>query len=492
MDVIAEDINVNSMEAEDTKQEKPDLEEAVLPSEYATSPPRPSDIQSDILCQPDEMESSALKPQYDSDTIVSPIRKLEISDDGSTTDEKKTKNSNEENSAQNGIKMEIENIITHDYGFDNIKLIASSNDYFTPNQYLVGCKWSPDGSCLLTNCADCRLRLFDLPNHLYTMQELETDEVTCLKPSLTVADGGLIYDYDWYPHMSSWSPLTCCFLSSSSETPVHLFDAFTGDIRASYNGLNYAEEITNAYSVKFSLSGDKIYCGYTNFLKIFDTAIPGSKCTTLNLKHLNDQRGMVSCIAQNPAITNLFAAGTYRSTIGLYTDEKDAICLMKGQKGGVTHLMYSTDGTKLYSGGRNDEEILCWDLRNPGDVLYVIKRTVKTNQRIYFDMTADGRFLMTGGTDGKVTFYDITNESTIENEKQLDELCHFTPHLDCTNGVSFNRRLPVIATTSGKRSYVDIVSDEEDEEMFHKVKDLKNIENTVKLWWIGRVKPSEI
>lgn len=34
------------------------------------------------------------------------------------------------------------------------------------NNYLKGCKWSPDGSCLLTNSRDHCLRLFNLPQNL--------------------------------------------------------------------------------------------------------------------------------------------------------------------------------------------------------------------------------------------------------------------------------------------------------------------------------------
>ncbi len=33
-----------------------------------------------------------------------------------------------------------------------------------------------------------------------------------------------------------------------------------------------------------------------------------------------------------------------------------------------------------------DPEILCWDLRNPGSILFTVKRDVQTNQRIYFDL----------------------------------------------------------------------------------------------------------
>ena len=48
------------------------------------------------------------------------------------------------------------------------KLINQTLDEFhnQTNNYLKGCKWSPDGSCLLTNSEDHCLRLFNLPENL--------------------------------------------------------------------------------------------------------------------------------------------------------------------------------------------------------------------------------------------------------------------------------------------------------------------------------------
>jgi len=57
-------------------------------------------------------------------------------------------------------------------------------------------------------------------------------------PAFTVKEGGLIYDACWYPFMNSWDPITCCFLSASRESPVHLWDAFTGQLRATYQPYN--------------------------------------------------------------------------------------------------------------------------------------------------------------------------------------------------------------------------------------------------------------
>jgi len=42
------------------------------------------------------------------------------------------------------------------------------------------------------------------------------------------------------------------------------------------------------------------------------------------------------------------------------------------QKGGITHVQFTPDGTKLLAGGRKDKEILVWDLRNPGKSLTLL------------------------------------------------------------------------------------------------------------------------
>lgn len=42
----------------------------------------------------------------------------------------------------------------------------------------------------------------------------------------------------------------------------------------------------------------------------------------------------------------------------------------------------------LFFTGHQDPEILCWDLREPDNVLFTLKRNVSTNQRIYFDLDA--------------------------------------------------------------------------------------------------------
>lgn len=47
---------------------------------------------------------------------------------------------------------------------------------------------------------------------------------------------------------------------------------------------------------------------------------------------------------------------------------------------------FFSDSMMSKSCSLQDPEILCWDMRNPGDILYTLQRKVTTNQRIYFDM----------------------------------------------------------------------------------------------------------
>lgn len=125
---------------------------------------------------------------------------------------------------------------------DTPKLLCVATEEYQPTDlyenFTKGCQWSPDGTCLLVPSEDFRLRIYELPRELYSGQIPLDFKETHFTPALTVKEGGLIYDTCWYPFMNSWDPATCCFLSTSRESPIHLWDAFTGELRATYRAYN--------------------------------------------------------------------------------------------------------------------------------------------------------------------------------------------------------------------------------------------------------------
>lgn len=68
---------------------------------------------------------------------------------------------------------------------------------------------APDGTCLLTNSNDTTIRLFDLPLELYNCNQISKCDFPELKPSIRTKIGGQVYDFGWYPLMSSLKPDTC-------------------------------------------------------------------------------------------------------------------------------------------------------------------------------------------------------------------------------------------------------------------------------------------
>jgi WD40 repeat protein len=112
------------------------------------------------------------------------------------------------------------------------------------NHFLKGVKWSPDGLCLLSNCDDNVARLYEVP-----YDEGATIERTA---TLAVSPGDTIFDFAWYPRMHSSQPASCCFATTSRGRPVHLWDAFTGKLRASYRWKpTHTHKHTHTHSFSF-------------------------------------------------------------------------------------------------------------------------------------------------------------------------------------------------------------------------------------------------
>ncbi|KAK2573787.1 Telomerase Cajal body protein 1 [Acropora cervicornis] len=307
---------------------------------------------------------------------------------------------------------------------------------------------------------------------------------------LKMPEGETIYDYCWYPYMSSLDPDTCCLLSSCRDHPIHMWDAFTGAIRCTYTTYNHLDEVVAANCVSFNLDGSQIYCGFNKMLRVFDTARPGRNFQERpTVVKKEGQTGIISSIAFSPDNSGLYALGSYSKSVGVYsdTDGGQLVFLLQGQQGGVTHVLFSPDGTKLYSGGRKDDEILCWDVRNPGAVLYCMMRSVDTNQRVYFDIDRSGQYIISGNADGTVAVWDSTLPPTSDDttaEATLQPVMKFIAHGDFVNGASFHPSLPLLATSSGQRQFELLGHCTDDEESMEQDSGVQ-VDNSLRIWAAG-------
>lgn len=375
-------------------------------------------------------------------------------------------------------------------------LTGSWTEYSSlPENYLKGCKWAPDGSCILTNSADNVLRVYNLPPEIYSYN---WDLLPEMSPVLRMAEGDTIYDYCWYPKMNSLDADTCFLASSSRDNPVHVWDAFYGEVRASFRPYNHLDELTAAHSLCFSPDGTQLYCGFDKTVRVFYTERPGRDCEERpTVVKKQGQSGIISCFGFSPC-QSVYACGSYSRCAGLYSCQDGTLLALLPTRhhGGLTHLLFSPDGNYLYTGGRKDPEILCWDLREPGKVVFSLKRNVDTNQRIYFDLDLSGRYLLSGDTEGVVSVWDTLTAPPDGNEELLQPQLRFQAHWDCTNGISIHPFIPLLATSSGQRQFPwpgdsegDSASEGEGGEAVLSPQEIRQ-DNALTLWWAGPLSPA--
>ncbi|KAE9607183.1 hypothetical protein Lal_00025673 [Lupinus albus] len=339
-----------------------------------------------------------------------------------------------------------------------------------PNNFLKAVKWSPDGSCFLTTSDDNTLRLFSLPGSESDVH-VDVSDDDSYAANLVMNEGESIHDFCWYPYMSASDPVTNVFATTTRDHPIHLWDATSGELRCTYRAYDAMDEITAAFSVAFNPAGTKIFAGYNKCIRIFDLHRPGRDFelySTVKDKK-EGQTGVISSIAFSPSHTGILALGSYSQTTAIYReDNMELLYVLHGQEGGVTHVQFSRDGNYLYTGGRKDPYIMCWDLRNAVDCVYKLYRASEnTNQRILFDIDPSGQHLGTGGQDGFVHLYDLQTGQWVSG---------FQAALDTVNGFSFHPFLPHAVTSSGHRRFV-IPDDDEKEDLSLSVN-----ENCVSVW----------
>lgn len=220
-----------------------------------------------------------------------------------------------------------------------------------------GLLFSPDGLCVLTS----------VKNELQLYNTHTTNEDW--KPALVCKGGDVVQSYDWYPMMNSHQPATCCFLGTARDQPVHLYDAYTGQIRGTYSPYHPdRDEPDSPLVTKFHPSGATILCGgfqSDRYLTLFDASRPGrdALCTWRlgKTKRSRDgQKGLVSALACCKDAPHILAVGTY-SPGSIYLDDTrvadDAVAtVLHGGVAVVGHGKKLKNQKKLLSSNDDDDE----------------------------------------------------------------------------------------------------------------------------------------
>ena len=144
--------------------------------------------------------------------------------------------------------------------------------------FVKSLQFSPDGLCTISatennNAVICSLSETCVHKWSYYGSN---DDSRCVDSSSSCIDatipiGESIYDLKWYPGMQSSNPSTKCFISTSRDHPIILWDAGSdvgkANVRCTYRGYDLADELDSAISLTFNLAGDKIYAGYERMIR---------------------------------------------------------------------------------------------------------------------------------------------------------------------------------------------------------------------------------
>ena len=200
---------------------------------------------------------------------------------------------------------------------------------------------------------------------------------------------------------------------------------------------------------------------------------PGKQSTTIVLP---EQKGIVSTMVASS--NGILATGTYNNSIGLYDGEVgEQIALIdRAHSGGITGLKFIPNQENyLLSAARkcdnlkvvhNQYTILftvsffkCWDVRNMTKPVWTVERECNTNQKIQFDISSNGKMLLSGSTSGKLHFWELGSGSVVSELKVVDA------HRSATNAASLHPFAPVCASGSGQRVFPSVADSDSEETM---------------------------
>ncbi|CAE6477150.1 unnamed protein product [Rhizoctonia solani] len=268
-------------------------------------------------------------------------------------------------------------------------------------------QWCADGSSLLGVTEHASLEILNVTD--------EGDHVE-LKHQLSLQQPAPILSTAWFPTASTLDAASYCFVAAIRDTPIKLFDA---------------------------------------------------------------SDGIISSLAFAPDWTGTYAVGSFDGAIALYTEDtgSQVQSWLEGTEGGVTQFPFCpgsirfnpTQAHIVYAAFRRTPLIARWDLRNPSepDILYH-RGLASTNQRMGFDLSPDGRWVIAGDERGQVSVFDAVGE-----EGRVGTV---GAHQDSMGAISFHPTKPYVVSVSGSRHFEDAGSSASESEESDDLEDLEDVE----------------
>jgi hypothetical protein len=369
--------------------------------------------------------------------------------------------------------------------------------------YFKSAQWSPDGTSLITNSADNKIRTFILPPDLLDPHE----PPIALTPYQVHANPSPVNCLVPYPAYNLSDPNTTLYLSAPSNLPIRLTNSLSPSSTptAAYP---FVSPTTEGYYTPSSLlwtSPSTFLTGTDCLIALFDVSRNGSGPTqslpTIPSKRHKMKgggvgiRGIISALSLQPSPgeeteVGMVAAGTWTRWIGLYdmagvggtvaqwsvAEAADSIAGIGGM--GVSQTAWSACGRYLYVVERKSNGVLVYDIRGTRKMLAWLEgRQAVTNQRLGVDtFQADGSTeIWAGGMDGVVRVWEGVGMSEGKMERSWEWKAH--------DGKTFSSKLfavytdfslypvtstvvhssgTVVATCSGQRS-PNVVGDDRSE-----------------------------
>lgn len=144
------------------------------------------------------------------------------------------------------------------------------------NNFLKSILFSPDGTLILSvSETDHNFMIWDSTSVSAEVNSSEhaNSSFECNQKNRNInlfskfSAGESIYDSKWYPFADVNDPTSCCFISTTRDHPIQLWDV-SGFLRCTYVGHNQQDELDSANSLSFNLTGERIYAGSNSTIRL--------------------------------------------------------------------------------------------------------------------------------------------------------------------------------------------------------------------------------